>query len=439
MTNPAAIPADSLLLHIGVPKTGTTAIQSALGGLSENLQQFGMSMPGTPLQQARAALSAVGAVVGWGGADRAPYGRHHWVALEEQLTAARKHGPGRMFVSSEYFCEAKPAQVDQIISDLGRYDPHVVVTLRPLSKILPSAWQQYLKSGHQLPYEEWLHAVLDEPRRKDVTPSFWRRHDHGAVIRRWAGRAGADHTVVMVLDPTDRDLIYRSFSGLLGLPQGLVKESYEGRENRSMTAAESELFRQVNVFMRAQKVAWDDYAHLVRYGAIARTVRNGAGATPATALRTPDWALERAAELGARYVEAIRESGATVVGDLDLLSAPAQLSGTPTEPVTRIPVEVAVEALLGAVARSIEGRSWFMAERVEEAELTGESSETVDGAGHAPIAVGRPGLPPVRDTMPVGRLTTRQLAGVVSSRLRRGMLRRWRVSAVRKVVRRSHS
>jgi hypothetical protein len=418
---PAALPPDAMLLHIGVPKTGTTAIQSALEAISPQLAEYGVSMPGTPLQQARGALSAVGAMVGFGGGGRTPYGPHHWVALLELVAAAQ----GRRFVSSEYFCEAKPAQVDRIVRDLQAYQPHVVITLRPLQKILPSAWQQYLKSGHQLPYEEWLHAVLDEPPRKDVTPSFWRRHNHGEVVSRWAARVGPERTIVMVLDPSDRDLIYRGFSSLLGLPPDLLAEIPDGRDNRSMTAAESELFRRLNVVLRDQRVAWDDYAHLVRYGAITRAVRNGAPPTPATALQTPDWALDRAEELGRSYVEAIIGSGAQVIGDLELLSMPAKPAEHVTGPVTEIPVEVAVEALLGSLARTLEGRSWFPLEDPAPGVVgSADSDEALTDAAHTEVSA-RHGQPIIRDSTPVGRLTTLQLTRVVNARIRRGLRRRW--------------
>ncbi|MFI7588935.1 hypothetical protein ACIB24_17865 [Spongisporangium articulatum] len=427
------VPEGALLLHIGVPKTGTTAIQNAFGTLAQQspgrLAELGMRMPGTPLQQARGALSAVGSLVGYGGAGRKPYGAHHWQGLLDQLAENGPARPGalRQFVSSEYFCEARPKQVKQVVADLAGYDPHVVVTLRPLARILPSAWQQYLKSGHQLPYEEWLHAVLDDPPRKDVTPSFWRRHDHGAVVSRWAGAVGADRTVVMVLDPTDRELIYRSFAHLMALPDGLLREggaTREGLENRSMTAAESELFRQINVVLRSSAMPWDDYAHLVRYGAIARAVRNGTPPDAETALRTPQWALDRAAELGGRYVEAIRASGARVIGDLELLAAPPA-PARPAVDVETVPVTVAVEALLGAVARSTRGESWFETEQVEPSETDGLGAGAADGEGDASRTEVRTHGRAVRDSTPIGRLTTGELLTVVRARVARGVRRRY--------------
>jgi hypothetical protein len=41
----------------------------------------------------------------------------------------------------------------------------VVVTLRPLARILPSQWQQYLQNGYCMPYLEWLDGILSKQTR----------------------------------------------------------------------------------------------------------------------------------------------------------------------------------------------------------------------------------------------------------------------------------
>ena len=113
---PEPVPAGALLLHIGVPKSGTTAIQNAVGDLGARLEDLGVAVPGTPGQQARAALAAVEQVVGFAGSRRTPYGKHHWLALLDQLGAAHARLPAaRLFVSSEYLCEATSAQADRIV------------------------------------------------------------------------------------------------------------------------------------------------------------------------------------------------------------------------------------------------------------------------------------------------------------------------------------
>jgi len=74
---------------------------------------------------------------------------------------------------------------------------------------------------------------------------------------------------------------------------------------------------------------------------------------PAGELRieTPQWALDRAAELARTYVAVIRELGVNVIGDLDVLEA--RLTG-PDEidysSVDRLPIDAAVASVLGAMS-----------------------------------------------------------------------------------------
>ena len=408
-----------ILLHIGVPKTGTTAVQTALNELDqigEGLAGYGVAMPGTPLEQARAALSVLEQSVNWSQEGR-PTSPNHWPRMAARLQAAQT-GARTALLSSEYLCEAPPATIERISRELGP-DVRVVITLRPLSRILPSAWQQYLKSGHQLRYPSWLKAVLATPPKATVTPSFWRRHDQGAVIERWAEGFGADRLTVVVLDPDDRQLLFGAFEDLLGLPEGVLKPGPTARQNRSMTAAEAELFRRLNAVLRRQELPWPDYAHLVRYGAILRTVEQLTPAQDAPLMATPPWALDRAEALGREYAErigALQARGLTVVGDLKHL---AERPADPVEaagPTDQVPVEVAVQALLGAMSRSIHGTAFFADEMTRRPE---NEAASMPGQGRK-IDV---------DSMPVYRATTRQLGVVVVDRVRDSLKRRRRATA----------
>ncbi|HST80155.1 MAG TPA: hypothetical protein VLL08_00300 [Kineosporiaceae bacterium] len=368
---------------------------------------YGITMPGTPAEQARAALAVLGLGQGWRKGE-ALVSRRIW----RRLVARARAASGTVVVSSEFLCEADPLAIERIVEDLGSDDLRVVVTLRPLSKILPSAWQQYLKSGHALPYEQWLQAVLADPPKRTVTPSFWRRHDHAAVVERWATAVGPERMNIVVIDDADRGLVLRAFDDLLGLPTGTLAESPADRQNRSMTAAEAELFRRVNSVVRNTDVTWAEYADLMRYGAILRSVERYTPPRDASKMTTPAWALDRATELGAGYVtaiDALRPSGLRVVGDLDLLAKPVApaMNGATTTP-TEIPIDVAVEALLGVVARATAGTLYF----------PDEPEKLTPGLpGSDAISIRR---------LPADKLTSRQLADLLNVRVRAGLRRRRR-------------
>ncbi|MBT0768897.1 hypothetical protein KIH74_08170 [Kineosporia sp. J2-2] len=422
------------LLHIGAPKTGTTAVQASLEDLKHRteggLEAYGLSMPGTPLEQARAALGVLGQGVGWQAADR-PKSDKHWPRLLAQVQAAQ----GLRFVSSEYLCEASEPIAGKIVEDLAtldgpegpRDDVHVVLTLRPLTRIMPSAWQQYLKSGHQLPYEQWCRAMLASPPKKGVTPSFWRRHDQAAVLRRWAAAVGPANITTVVLDPADRGLLMRTFDDLLNLPAGTLTGVAGGRQNRSMSAAESELFRRLNVQLRDRDFPWKEYANLIRYGSILRTVElmpSEGGA----AVHTPDWAVERAVELAGSYRETIDElaaAGMTVIGKPDLLTE--AYAGAPHDlPAPDVvPVDTAVEAILGVVSRAGTGNAFFP----DEVERGIGEQEGLPGSARTPKEITR-----------IEDLSAREISEVLAGRVRKGVRRRYRSQRRRlvRIARRGH-
>jgi hypothetical protein len=408
-----AFPTGTRVLHIGAPKTGTTAIQAAQSRLRDEAGATAgrlVRVPGTPLEQARAALAVLDRSIGWA-RDTQVVPARYW----ERLVGRVRECPETVFISSEYLCEADPPTIRRIVDELADGDVEVVLTLRPLTGILPSAWQQYLKGGHELPYQRWLRAVLAEPPKASVTPSFWPRHDQGAVVERWAGEIGADRMTVIVLDPDDRGLLLRSFDDLLGLPVDTLATMPNGQVNRSMTAPEAELFRQVNIALRRHRLTYEQYAHLIRYGAIMRIVEKIETGSPRVKLSTPGWALERAAELGAEYVErigALRSEGLTVIGDLHRLRAVPSPDGDGGALPEMVPLSVAVEALLGTVSRATNGKAFFPDEV--------ESDPTA----------GTPGMPGGgRDLTPsvaVGDLTFRQLIQAMVDHLRRALRRRAR-------------
>ncbi len=55
-----------------------------------------------------------------------------------------------------------------------------------------------------------------------MTPTFWRRNDHGAVITRWCDAVGSENVTVLVLEDVDRSAIFRTFAQLLDVPPDLL-------------------------------------------------------------------------------------------------------------------------------------------------------------------------------------------------------------------------
>ena len=97
-----AISPDGVLLHVGVHKTGTTAIQAALADARSDLLERGIRYPGKLQAQHRAALALLGRPWGWNSRGGSVMDRRHFDAL---VRRSSKHD-GRVVISSEFFCEA---------------------------------------------------------------------------------------------------------------------------------------------------------------------------------------------------------------------------------------------------------------------------------------------------------------------------------------------
>jgi len=338
------IPPGGVLLHIGPHKTGTTAIQSAFRRIPERkLREHGVVYAGEGRIHMRLASLAITGRKGLAG---------DWERSDDDwnrvVTQVRSASDLRVIVSSEFFCEADDERAKRLIHDLGDERVHVVITLRHLGRILPSSWQQFVRNRMTKPYDEWLEKTLKGEQFRSPTPAFWRRHRHDALVERWAALVGADNLAVVVLDESDRSMPLHTFEAMTGLPRDfLVAEN--SRANRSLTAAEVELVRQINEV--ADKERWSDraYHHYIRQGVIGRMGHCAVGPDEQP-IQTPQWALDRAQEIGAAAARRIAELGVHVAGDLDSLGAALHADTTPRAlPASALPVERVREAVVGTL------------------------------------------------------------------------------------------
>lgn len=340
----APLPTGTRLLHIGPHKTGTTSIQGALFAARDEMARHGVAWPAGATRHPMEAVLAACARTGMMG-DTAPTERH-WQRLLEQVRAT---GGRTGVISSEFFADAPDDEtIGRIVEQLGGDRVHVLVTLRPLARIMPSQWQQYVQNGLRMGYEDWLVHLLRKPPYEKPNPSFWHRHRHDRLVERWARVAGAERVTVVVVDDTDREGLMRTFEALLGLPKGLLRPVPDAA-NRSLTLAETEMLRNLNKEFRANELPPELYSQLVRNGAVMHMKNTCTPGPGDVKIGTPRWAVEAAAAIGAEMAERVGGMGVRVLGDLRLLSAVDRAgSGAGVEP--RISAEAAAQALYGALA-----------------------------------------------------------------------------------------
>ncbi|MET7679898.1 hypothetical protein [Streptomyces sp. NPDC005423] len=337
------LPAGTRLLHIGPHKTGTTAVQGALFAAKDAMARHGVDFPAATRHPMEAALAACARPAMMG--DTVPTDEH-WTRLLARVAAT---GGRTSVISSEFFADAPDDEtVARIIRQLGGDRVQVVVTLRPLVRIMPSQWQQYVQNGLRMGYEDWLEHMLRKAPYEQPNPSFWHRHRHDRLVERWVRAVGPGRVTVVVVDDRARDGLLRTFGTLLGLPDGVLRPVPDAA-NRSLTLAETEMLRNLNVEFRGNGLPDELYSALVRNGAVMHMKNTCSPAPHDVKISTPRWAVEAAAGIGAGITARIAGMGVRVLGDPALLSAvPETVDEMPHRP--RIAPEVAAQALYGALA-----------------------------------------------------------------------------------------
>lgn len=413
-TQKLTVPPGGRILHIGPHKTGTTALQGAFHTARDRLAAQGVVYPGRVRQPVGAALAKIG--VEFPGPSGGPVREHldvflqrerpraeRWEELRAEVAAAQDK---RVVISTEYFSNAGDEAARAVVRDLGGDQVHVVVTLRSLLKILPSQWQQYVRNGLHHSYEEWLDRMFRQAPYIDPTPSFWRRHRHDVLVRRWADAVGPENVTVLVQDERDQEKQLRVFEDLAGLPDGFL--AYDGRDNRSLTLAETELLLRLN--QEAQERGWSQsrYGTFVRGGALRRMREHYRPGREEPRVTTPEWAVDEATALAEEMVPAIADLGVRVVGDLATLVKRPGAPAAPAPARSMLPAEAAAHAVLGGILAGTERTGAHKAPR---------PASGARDSGTTPAAAGSVLDRPVRDV--AARTLLRVAAGRGLRRVRR--------------------
>jgi hypothetical protein len=308
------------LVHIGPHKTGTTTVQAAFHSNRGALRERGILYLGDQLQPTKAVKAVTGAQTG----ELQERGLRQWNGLVEEARSF----DGSVVLSSEFLCEADDPTARRVLEDLGGegHQPHVVVTLRPLSKILPSQWQQFIQSGSVTRIDEWLDWVLSVYDRQP-RPLVWQRHRHHDLVARWSRAAGPGNLTVVVADESEPAQLPQVFAGLLGLPEDVLVPP-TAVANRSLRMEEAEAVRLFNAAfeeLNARRAAAPNREPLEltmdQRMAAWRALKRVTPDPDYHRIALPPSATEAVAVLARHMVEAISALGVHVIGDLESLAA----------------------------------------------------------------------------------------------------------------------
>jgi len=336
-------PAD-VYLHVGLPKTGTSYLQSLLWDSRTTLADHGVLIPG---ERRTAHNHAAWDLMGRRprGADQ-PRVAGSWQAVVDQV---RGWSGTHAVLSEEFLAFARPGQAKRAVDAFAPAQVHVVVTVRDLARVLVGAWQQQLGKGHSWTWQEYVAAVRD-PQSGPASAglAFWLRQDVARVLDNWEPAVPRECIHVVTVPPpgSSPDVLVQRFADAVRLDPAWLTASGE-LKNVSVGAAEAEVLRRLNLAL-GNRLNERQYTRVVSNGLRPVLQSRRHPARMGLPAEHQAWVTERANEM----VEELRSRGYQVVGNLDDL-----LPATDTAPAIR-PDDVAPEALadaaMAALAASVE-------------------------------------------------------------------------------------
>jgi hypothetical protein len=301
---------DRVFVHIGLPKTATSYLQTIIWSDREGLRQRGVVVPGA---ERRDHLWASRTIREDRPHSQAPE-RHRtaWERILAELAAA----DGTGLISHEFFAAASTEQAAAMVAALPTDEVHLVVTAREPLGLFAASWQESLKNGATTPMPEYGRDESSSP----TAIWNWRTLDLRLVLQRWAAAVPPERTHVLVLDPTaPREDVWRRFAGIVGFdPEGIdVSGSFP---NTSMGVAEAETLRRINGSLRGFRKAFDRGVYIRTFLADERLVpRGGERFWP-----EPEQ-IGDCRRRGEAAVALLGSAAYDVVGSLDDLRVPAEL------------------------------------------------------------------------------------------------------------------
>ena len=336
-----------LILHVGLSKSGTTALQSVVATSRSELASHGVAVP---LSTRPAVERVVLRPLGWrpGSGFVAPRERDPLARLVRCLRSVAERDA---LISSEDLAELDGPTVRSVVAlaQSEGFDVQLVVTARAWTRQLPSEYQQFLKHRLADTFPDFLESVRTG--EGFYGQHFRLRQDLAQVCARWAADVPRQNMHVLVLPRSgeDRAFIFREASTVLGVPPSVLPPRQRD-VNASYGVLEAEVYRRLNVELarllpgRTQRT----------YRPVRRVLSQGAlkrGASPRIVL-PPDHLAWVGAE-STRQVGALAEKGYCIHGDVEWLLADARDTG-PAPVISEEDVsQAAIETLARFAVRTV--------------------------------------------------------------------------------------
>lgn len=299
-----------VFLHVGTPKSGTTFLQASLAHNSKALQKAGVLYCGTREEMFLAALDVRRNHKAWGRQRKDTDGA--WDAVCHR---ARRHR-GTSVISHELLGAASEPEIGAALKTLRGLEVHVVVTTRDLARQSAAEWQEGIKHGRRLTFEEFRRRVLAVDSETDYALRFRAAQELPALLGRWSAETprARVHLVCCPRPASEPDLLWRRFAGAIDPDIASLPTAGPEHTNASLGSVETDLLRRVNIAL-AKRLEQPHYGELAKRLYAQRLLGTQSSARPVV---PPDM-YDELRTISERWVKDIANAGYTVHGDLDEL------------------------------------------------------------------------------------------------------------------------
>lgn len=287
-------------VHIGLAKTGTTSIQSALQDSAPSLLEHGVVFAGGKHRTQRLAVYDLLGRRIEGDEVHDPAGAWNALVTDIDATSARA-----VVLSEELLSASRPRQVRTLVKSLKAHRVFVIVGVRDLGRSLPSAWQQEVVKGHSFTWDEYVAAIRD-PAQGPATASvaFRLRFDLLRILDTWERVLPREQIRLVTVPPAGSPptLLLDRFADVVGVPNGVMRGK-DTQRNEALGVAEVETLRRLNEVLKPE------LSHAQHIAVVQGAIRGGlAGRKGSRRLTLPmeerawvsEWTDDLIAELTAR-------------------------------------------------------------------------------------------------------------------------------------------
>lgn len=200
-----------VLLYIGLPKTGTTFIQTTMWHNRTRLEEQGFLYPGEDRFDHYHAFADLRRKRRDPGSPKAP-ARPMWDALVSALNAWDGDG----LITHEFFSMLTPAQIGRALADIDTAEIQVIITARSYVAQWPAVWQEGLKMNVDQTFDEFMAAALSG----ELKGAWgWRSQDILKVLSRWERHVPREQIHVVTVPPpgSPRNLLWDRWVKVTGI------------------------------------------------------------------------------------------------------------------------------------------------------------------------------------------------------------------------------